>query len=126
LISYSTRPLQMFGLLGAAMGAIGSLMLAWLTYVKYVQHESIGNRPLLSFGILMLLGGVQLVTTGVVAEMVSRTYHESQDKPTYIIREVRETLVAPGMERRAAQGQSGLAGMAAGRGRAGEHEETGT
>src|SRR5262249_2490666 len=48
LISYSTRPLQMFGLLGAAMGAIGSLMLAWLTYVKYVQHESIGNRPLLS------------------------------------------------------------------------------
>jgi hypothetical protein len=92
LISYSTRPLQMFGGVGFAMGSAGTLICAWLAYLRLFGHESIGNRPLLLLGILMILGGVQLVTTGLLAEMLSRTYHESQDKPTYVIREIRESL----------------------------------
>jgi glycosyltransferase involved in cell wall biosynthesis len=95
LISYSTRPLQIFGLLGIAMGSVGALALVWLAYVKYVQHEGIADRPLLMFGILLVFTGVQLVTLGLLAEMQARTYHESQDKPIYVIREVRESLPGP-------------------------------
>jgi glycosyltransferase involved in cell wall biosynthesis len=90
LLSYSTRPVQIFGLIGFAMGLPGIAILAWLTFVKFAGHESIGNRPLLSLGILLVFTGVQLVTMGLLAEMQARTYHESQKKPTYVIREVLE------------------------------------
>jgi glycosyltransferase involved in cell wall biosynthesis len=90
LISYSTRPLHIFGLLGMAMGSLGTLVCAWLAWVKFFGHESIANRPLLLFGILLIFIGVQLVTSGLLAEMLARTYHESQDKPTYVIRDVLE------------------------------------
>jgi glycosyltransferase involved in cell wall biosynthesis len=92
LISYSTRPLQMFGLFGVGMGFAGFLMLVWLAYVKYFQHEGIADRPLLLFGILLVFTGVQLVTLGLLAEMQARTYHESQDKPIYVIRDVLESV----------------------------------
>jgi hypothetical protein len=88
LLSYSTRPVQIFGLIGFAMGLPGLAILAWLTVVKFVGHESIGNRPLLSLGILLIFMGVQFVTLGLLAEMQARTYHESQNKPTYAIREI--------------------------------------
>jgi glycosyltransferase involved in cell wall biosynthesis len=90
LLSYSTRPVQIFGLIGFAMGLPGAAILAWLAYVKLVGHEAIGNRPLLSLGILLAFTGVQLVTLGLLAEMQARTYHESQRKPTYAIREILE------------------------------------
>jgi hypothetical protein len=64
----------------------------WLAYVKYFHHEGIGDRPLLLFGILLISTGVQLVTLGLLAEMQARTYHESQDKPVYVIRDMLETL----------------------------------
>jgi glycosyltransferase involved in cell wall biosynthesis len=92
LLSYSTRPVQIFGLIGFGMGVPGLAILAWLTFVKFVNHEAIGNRPLLSLGILLVLMGVQLVTIGLIAEMQARTYHESQKKPTYVIRDVLETF----------------------------------
>jgi len=91
LISYSTRPLHIFGLLGFAMGTLGTLVCAWLAWVKFFGHESIANRPLLLLGILLIFTGVQLVTLGLLAEMQARTYHESQDKPIYVIRDVLET-----------------------------------
>jgi hypothetical protein len=91
LISYSTRPLQIFGLLGFLMGFAGSAVIAWLAYVKYFHHEGIGSRPMLLFSILLIFTGVQLVTLGLLAEMQARTYHESQGKPIYVIREVLET-----------------------------------
>jgi len=90
LSSYSTRPLQMFGGLGMGMITLGTLVCAWLAYVKFFQHEGIADRPLLQLGVLMILGGIQLVMTGLLGEMLSRTYHESQDKPTYAIREILE------------------------------------
>lgn len=91
LISYSTRPLQMFGLFGLGLGALGTLVCLWLVYVKYVHHEAIADRPLLLAGLGLVLMGVQFLMSGLLAEMQARTYHESQDKPTYVIREVRET-----------------------------------
>jgi glycosyltransferase involved in cell wall biosynthesis len=91
LSSYSTRPLQMFGSVGLSMVAVGTLVCGWLAYVKFFNHEGISDRPLLQLGVLMILAGIQLVMTGLVGEMLSRTYHESQNKPTYVIREIRES-----------------------------------
>jgi len=96
LSSYSTRPLQMFGGVGVMMGAAGVLICAWITYQRFFGYQS-ANRPLLIVGGIMALGGVILIMNGLLAEMLSRTYHESQDKPTYAIREIRETL--PGRSR---------------------------
>jgi glycosyltransferase involved in cell wall biosynthesis len=95
LLSYSTRPVQIFGLIGLAMGVPGMAILAYLVFVKLVEGQSIANRPLLLFGILLVFTGVQLLTLGLLAELQSRTYHESQNKPTYVIREIREALPEP-------------------------------
>jgi glycosyltransferase involved in cell wall biosynthesis len=91
LMTYSTRPLQMFGLIGVPMGLVGFAITAWLSYQRLFGYESIANRPLLLFGVVLIFTGVQLVTMGLLAEIMARTYHESQDKPTYIIREIRES-----------------------------------
>jgi glycosyltransferase involved in cell wall biosynthesis len=98
LISYSTRPLHIFGLLGFVMGTVGASVCGWLAWQRLFGYESIGNRPLLLFGILLVFTGVQLVTLGLLAEMQARTYHESQNKPTYTIREIRETAAEPSRE----------------------------
>lgn len=90
LLSYSTRPLQIFGLVGILMGSLGAGISAWLAYLRLFGNESIANRPLLLFGILLVFTGVQLVTLGLLAEIQARTYHESQNKATYAIREIRE------------------------------------
>jgi glycosyltransferase involved in cell wall biosynthesis len=90
LSSYSTRPLQMFGGVGLTMGFLGVLICIWLFYVKFFEHQGIGDRPLLLLGFFLIMGGINLVMTGLLGEMLSRTYHESQDKPIYAIREIRE------------------------------------
>jgi glycosyltransferase involved in cell wall biosynthesis len=90
LSSYSTRPLQMFGGIGLAMVTLGTLVCGWLAYVKFFQHEGIADRPLLQLGMLLIMVGIILVMNGLLGEMLSRTYHESQNKPTYVIREILE------------------------------------
>lgn len=95
LLSYSTKPLQIFGLVGGGMLTVGLLVSAWLAYLRLFGYQSIADRPLLLFGILLIFSGLQLVTLGLLAELQSRTYHESQDKPVYVIREVREAPVQP-------------------------------
>ena len=100
LLSYSTRPLQIFGLVGLVMAVPGVLITLYLAYLKMIMGQSIANRPLLLFGILFISTGVQLLTLGLLAELQARTYHESQDKPTYVIREIRESpaLATPARE----------------------------
>ena len=88
LLSYSTRPLQIFGLMGLAMGLLGVVITGYLAYVRLMGEQSIANRPLLFFGGLLVISGLQLVTVGLLAELQARTYHESQNKPTYVIREI--------------------------------------
>jgi glycosyltransferase involved in cell wall biosynthesis len=93
LLSYSTRPLQIFGLIGFAMGVPGALLIAWLAFMRLTGNQEISNRQLL-FGILMFLTGLHLVTLGLLAELQARTYHESQNKPTYVVREILQTQAA--------------------------------
>lgn len=86
-LSYFNRPLYVFGGIGFIVGAIGSVILTYLGFVRLILLQDIGDRPLLMLGILLVVLGVQMVTTGLVADMVMRTYHESQSKPIYHVRE---------------------------------------
>jgi glycosyltransferase involved in cell wall biosynthesis len=95
LLSYSTRPLQIFGLLGLLAGAAGAAITAYLGWVRLVQHQAIADRPLLLLGVLLVFTGVQFLTFGLLAELMARTYYESQSKPTYVIREVRQSEAQP-------------------------------
>lgn len=95
LLSYSTRPLQIFGLLGLVAGGAGAVITAYLGWVRLVQHQAIADRPLLLLGVLLVFTGVQFLTFGLLAELMARTYYESQSKPTYVIREVRQSEGQP-------------------------------
>ena len=90
LLSYSTQPLQMFGPPGLVMGLSGVGIVIYLGFVRLFAGQAIGDRPLLLLGILLLFSGIQLVTLGLLAELQARTYHESQGKPIYVVREVLE------------------------------------
>jgi len=87
LMSYSTRPIHIFGLLGLLSFIVGMVVLLYLTVVRLLLLQPIADRPLLLLGILLVMLGVQLVTTGLLAEMVVRTYYESQGKAIYTVRE---------------------------------------
>jgi hypothetical protein len=91
LLSYSTRPLQIFGLIGLVAGGLGLTITGYLGYIRLFTRQGIADRPLLLLGMMLIFIGVQLLTFGLLAEVMARTYYESQDKPTYVIREVRET-----------------------------------
>ncbi len=95
LLSYSTRPLQIFGLAGLVAGGLGAAITAWLGWVRLVLHQPIADRPLLLLGVLLVFTGVQFLTFGLLAELMARTYYESQSKPTYVIREVRQSEGQP-------------------------------
>ena len=90
LLSYSTRPLQIFGPIGLIAGGLGVVITGWLGYVRLFLHQGIAERPLLLLGVMLVFIGVQLLTFGLLAEVMARTYYESQNKTTYVIREVRE------------------------------------
>jgi len=91
LLNYSTRPLQIFGMLGIVAGGLGGVMLTWLAYVRLIERQAIADRPLLLLGMLLVFIGVQLVTFGLLAELLARTYYESQNKTVYAMREIRQT-----------------------------------
>lgn len=94
LVSYSTRPLQVFGLWGGAMGAAGAALLGYLGTMRLLGYASLTERTAtVLLGMLLVFTGVQLVTIGLLAELQARTYHESQGKPIFVIREVLETGV---------------------------------
>jgi glycosyltransferase involved in cell wall biosynthesis len=89
LVSYSTRPLQIFGLLGVVMGGAGGLVLGYLGFSRILGYASLTERTAsVMFGILLVFTGLQLVTLGLLAELQARTYHESQGKPVYAIRQL--------------------------------------
>jgi glycosyltransferase involved in cell wall biosynthesis len=90
LLSYSTRPIQIFGLIGFISSAIGGIILMYLSFIRLVLQEPIGGRPLLLLGVLLFFIGVQFVSMGLLAEIQARTYHESQNKPIYVVKEILE------------------------------------
>lgn len=85
---FRQRPLHFFGGMGVALGGLGGVILVYLVSLKLVWGESIGGRPLLLFGFLLVLAGIQFVSTGLLGEMLSRVYYEAQGKTTYVIRAV--------------------------------------
>ena len=87
LLSYATRPIHVFGGLGMLAVGAGSALGLYLSYVKLVLKEDIGNRPLLTLAVLLMIVGVQMISMGLLGELVVRTYHESQNKPIYVVRE---------------------------------------
>jgi len=86
LMRFLHRPLQAFGGVGLGFGAAGFAILAWLTAEKIAFGQAIGGRPLLLFGVLLMLIGVQLIATGVIGELLTRIYHEPQGRAQYILR----------------------------------------
>ena len=87
LMSYSTRPIHIFGLLGLLSFGGGMAILLYLAIVRLFFMQPIADRPVMLLGILLTMLGVQLVTSGLLAEMVVRTYYESQGKAIYAVRE---------------------------------------
>jgi glycosyltransferase involved in cell wall biosynthesis len=88
LLSYSTRPIQLFGLMGVASGGAGFLLALYLTFQRQYMGIGLTNRPILLLAILLIFIGLQFITLGLLAELQSRTYHESQNKPVYAIRKI--------------------------------------
>ncbi len=89
LLGYFNRPLYVFGAAGFLVGGLGTALGAYLTVFKLLTENKIGDRPLLQLAALLMVLGVQFVSTGIVADMIMRTYHESQHKPIYHVRERR-------------------------------------
>jgi hypothetical protein len=80
----------MFGLLGTLMGSAGGILLAFLGYMRLTRNWN-ADGPILLLGVLLVFTGVQLLTIGLLAELQARTYHESQGKPIFAVRQVLET-----------------------------------
>jgi len=87
LLSYSTRPIQIFGLMGLVTLALGVITGIYLSFMKLMYGIALAERPLLLLAILLVMIGVQLITMGLLGELVVRTYHESQNKPIYTVRD---------------------------------------
>lgn len=88
LLTYATRPLHIFGLIGLLSGGVGFLLCLYLTVQKTIYGADIGGRPLLPLAVLLILIGFQFISMGLLGEMLARTYHESQGKPVYVIRAI--------------------------------------
>ncbi|MCC6220750.1 MAG: glycosyltransferase family 2 protein [Deltaproteobacteria bacterium] len=87
-LGFSTRPIHMFGGLGMLSGGLGGIILLYLAYERIFLSQAIGNRPMLLLGAMLVLIGLQFVCFGLMAEILVRTYHESQNKKIYAVREV--------------------------------------
>lgn len=85
---YKARPGHFFGSLGLGLGAISALVLIYLFFDKFIMGNDIGTRPMLMVGIVLLLSSVQLITTGILAEMIARTYYRDDASPNYIVRQI--------------------------------------
>lgn len=96
LLDYATRPIQIFGLLGLIMLLIGGGMGTYLATIRLFFDQAIGNRPMVILAALLIMVGVQLVIMGLLGEVLVRTYHEAQNKPVYVVREVLGSSVVSG------------------------------
>jgi glycosyltransferase involved in cell wall biosynthesis len=85
---FLTRPMHVFGTFGAVSLFIGGSIGIYLTFLKFALGKDIGDRPLLILAVLLLLTGVQLFCFGLLGELLMRTYHESQKRPIYRVRDV--------------------------------------
>jgi glycosyltransferase involved in cell wall biosynthesis len=85
---YRARPGHFFGSLGLGLGSLAMLILIYLFFDKFVMGNDIGTRPMLMVGVVLLLSSVQLITTGILAEMIARTYYRDDASPNYVVRHI--------------------------------------
>lgn len=88
LLSFQGKPMRLFGSVGVATSAIGVAILAYLAFLKIFEGALLSNRPILWLGVMLVILGVQFLFFGFMAEMLMRTYYESQGKSTYVVRKV--------------------------------------
>ena len=88
MLSYATRPLHVFGTVGVVSSLLGVTIGLILTVQRQLFGIGLANRPLLLLAVLLIFMGIQFITIGLLAELVVRTYHESQKKPIYYVRKV--------------------------------------
>jgi len=88
-LSVSTKPSYVFGGSGVALCGIGTLFIAWTAYSRLVNHVYVYRQPSLVVGVFLFTIGFNLILLGLLAELIVRTYHESQSKPVYLVRELR-------------------------------------
>ncbi len=84
---YMQKPMHLFGTIGFISFSIGAIINIYLLVLKIMGHD-IWGKPLLILGLILLLGGIQLITIGIIADINIRTYYESQNKKTYSVRKV--------------------------------------
>ena len=87
LVSYSTRPIQVFGKVGIASFLAGFLFLALTVFMKYFAGYNITGNPFFFLSALCVMVGFQLIGIGLLGEITIRTYYELHEKPTYVVRE---------------------------------------
>lgn len=90
LLGFSKRPIHLFGTLGLLSGGGGAAMLLIAILQRMALGVPMGNRPMMVLGVMLVLMGLQFLMFGLLAEVMTRTYYESQNKETYVIRRVRE------------------------------------
>jgi glycosyltransferase involved in cell wall biosynthesis len=86
-LRFRARPGHFFGSIGLAMGGLGGLILFYLAFLKIFLGEDIGQRPLLFLGVLLMVVSIQFMTTGVLSELMARTYFESQGGKAFLVAE---------------------------------------
>jgi glycosyltransferase involved in cell wall biosynthesis len=82
-LRFKARPGHFFGGIGLLFGALGGVALSYLFFIKLFLGEEIGGRPLLFMAVLFVVMSIQFLTTGVLAELLSRTFFESSDQHAY-------------------------------------------
>jgi hypothetical protein len=88
LLSYSNKPIYLFGGAGAILMVLGMLDLLYLFLRRTFFGVAVFTSPLLQVGVMFVIMGFQSILMGLIAELLARTYHESQQKPTYTIRKM--------------------------------------
>ena len=83
--SSPSRPGHFFGAIGLGIGLVGALMLMTVFVAKFAFGQDIGSRPMLLLGSFAALSSLQMICFGVMAEMLSRIYHQSSDHATYLV-----------------------------------------
>jgi len=87
LNEYINKPLYMFGSVGFLLLGLGLFSLFYLIFLKLFLEEPIGRRPLLILSVLLILAGIQLISTGLLAELLVRIYYRTKDTKPYVIQE---------------------------------------
>jgi len=90
LLSYSTRPIRIFGGIGMVSLLGGIVSGASVVWMKLSGGKDMTGNPLLLLTVLFILIGIQFITMGLLGEILIRTYHESQGKPIYVVKELVE------------------------------------